>query len=307
MTVGVRRVGPEAADAVWHVVHAAFAARPPLHPPAEALAETPATLAAALEGAGGLLAEIDGEPVGALVLDADPSGEVVFLRRFGVLPSHQHHGIAQVLVSAACDACPDATELRILARQEFPGTIGFWLNAGFVEVGQQVPYLEMRRPLVTSYDVADAVAMRDLGVELAANLRHGDLVVLSGELGAGKTTLTQGIGTGLGVRGEVTSPTFVIARVHPSLAEGPSLVHVDAYRLGGLAELDDLDLDTSLDDAVTVVEWGEGLAETLSDSHLDVRIERVQGLLTGLGDDGLDPRIVRVRPRGPRWTRGTSQ
>ena len=64
---------------------------------------------------------------------------------------------------------------------------------------------------------------------------------------------------GLGVRGEVTSPTFVIARVHPSLTDGPALVHVDAYRLGGLAELDDLDLDTSLDDAVTVVEWGEGL------------------------------------------------
>lgn len=302
MTVRVRHVGPEAADAVWHVVHAAFAARPPLHPPAEALAETPDTLAAALEGAGGLLAEIDGEPVGALVLDPDPSGEVVFLRRFGVLPSHQHHGIAHVLVSAACEASPDAAELRILARQELPGTIGFWLNAGFTEVGQQVPYLEMRRPLVTSYDVPDADAMRTLGGELAARLRRGDLVVLSGELGAGKTTLTQGIGVGLGVRGEVTSPTFVIARVHPSLIDGPALVHVDAYRLGGLAELDDLDLDTSLEEVVTVVEWGEGLAETLSDSHLDVRIERAQGLAAGTDGHGLDPRIVRVRPRGPRWS-----
>ena len=86
----------------------------------------------------------------------------------------------------------------------------------------------------------------------------GDLVILSGDLGAGKTTLTQGIGAGLGVRGEITSPTFVIARVHPSLVGGPPLVHVDAYRLGGIDELDDLDLDTSLDDAVTVVEWGEG-------------------------------------------------
>ena len=83
-------------------------------------------------------------------------------------------------------------------------------------------------------------------------------MVLSGELGAGKTTFTQGLGAGLGVRGDVTSPTFVIARVHPSLSGGPALVHVDAYRLGGIDELDDLDLDASLDEAVTVVEWGEG-------------------------------------------------
>src|ERR671914_276392 len=117
-----------------------------------------------------------------------------------------------------------------------------------------------------------AQAMRDLGVRLAGVLRAGDLVVLSGGLGAGKTTLTQGIGEGLKVRGPITSPTFVIAREHPSLSGGPPLVHVDAYRLGGLAEVDDLDLDASLDEAVTVVEWGEGLAEGLADSRLEVRI-----------------------------------
>ena len=108
--------------------------------------------------------------------------------------------------------------------------------------------------------------MRALGERLGRSVQAGDLVVLTGELGAGKTTLTQGLGVGLGVRGGVTSPTFVIARVHPSLVGGPDLVHVDAYRLGGIDELDDLDLDTSLDDAVTVVEWGAGLAEGLAES-----------------------------------------
>src|SRR3954464_13430485 len=101
------------------------------------------------------------------------------------------------------------------------------------------------------------------GRQLAASLRAGDLVVLTGDLGAGKTTLTQGIGAGLGVRGPITSPTFVIARVHPSEGDGPPLVHVDAYRLGSIAEVDDLDLDASLDDSVTVVEWGEGLVDEL--------------------------------------------
>ncbi|HEY0640672.1 MAG TPA: tRNA (adenosine(37)-N6)-threonylcarbamoyltransferase complex ATPase subunit type 1 TsaE [Pseudonocardiaceae bacterium] len=114
----------------------------------------------------------------------------------------------------------------------------------------------------------------ELGERLAADLRAGDLVVLSGPLGAGKTALVRGIGAGLGVRGPITSPTFVIARVH----QGPRvpLVHVDAYRLGGagLEDVDALDLDTDLADAVVVVEWGEGLVEQLSDRHLLVRLER---------------------------------
>src|SRR4051794_36376643 len=109
--------------------------------------------------------------------------------------------------------------------------------------------------------VPDADATRELGTRLAALLRAGDLVLLSGGLGAGKTTLTQGIGAGLGVRGQVASPTFIIARVHPSLVHGPDLVHVDAYRLGSLDEVDALDLDTALEDSVTVVEWGEGKVE----------------------------------------------
>lgn len=120
--------------------------------------------------------------------------------------------------------------------------------------------------------VPTAGQMRALGRRLAGLLRAGDLVVLSGPLGAGKTTLTQGIGAGLGVRGSVTSPTFVIARLHPSLSAGPGLVHADAYRLGNRAEVNDLDLDADLDSSVTVVEWGEGLVEDLAPSFLSVVI-----------------------------------
>lgn len=127
------------------------------------------------------------------------------------------------------------------------------------------------------------------GARLGALLRAGDLLVLGGSLGAGKTCLTQGIAAGLGVRGPITSPTFVIARVHPSLVSGPDLVHVDAYRLGGLAELDDLDLDASLEEAVTVVEWGHGVAEQLSDDYLEVTLS------------GHDTRTVDLVGHGGRW------
>jgi tRNA threonylcarbamoyladenosine biosynthesis protein TsaE len=139
-------------------------------------------------------------------------------------------------------------------------------------------------------DVATAGEMRSLGRRLAADLRAGDLLVLSGPLGAGKTTLVQGIGAGLGVRGPVTSPTFVIARVHPSLRGGPALVHADAYRLGGVAEIDDLDLDSDAASSVTAVEWGEGLAEGLSEDRLEILI----------GISG-DRRTVRISGVGSRW------
>ena len=122
-------------------------------------------------------------------------------------------------------------------------------------------------------------------------------MILTGDLGAGKTTLTQGIGEGLGVRGEVTSPTFVIARVHPSLSDGPPLVHVDAYRLGGTAELDDLDLDTDIDEAVTVVEWGEGLAEALSVDRLELSLKRTDDDQRTITLTPGRPPVARVRPR----------
>ncbi|WP_302180874.1 tRNA (adenosine(37)-N6)-threonylcarbamoyltransferase complex ATPase subunit type 1 TsaE [Streptomyces sp. AC512_CC834] len=138
--------------------------------------------------------------------------------------------------------------------------------------------------------------MRELGRRIAKLLRAGDLVMLSGELGAGKTTLTRGLGEGMGVRGAVTSPTFVIARVHPSLGDGPPLVHVDAYRLsGGLDEMEDLDLDVSLSDSVIVVEWGEGKVEELTDDRLRVRIDRA------VGDTTDEVRHVTVTGIGARW------
>jgi tRNA threonylcarbamoyladenosine biosynthesis protein TsaE len=154
--------------------------------------------------------------------------------------------------------------------------------------------------------VATGEQMRDLGRELARLLRAGDLIILGGPLGAGKTTLTKGIGDGLCVRGPVTSPTFVIARVHPSLAGGAALVHADAYRLGSVRELDDLDLDADTDTSVTVVEWGEGLAEGLSGDRLEVTIAptaRAQGdgNADGLSVEGDQPRTVRIRGVGERW------
>jgi tRNA threonylcarbamoyladenosine biosynthesis protein TsaE len=146
--------------------------------------------------------------------------------------------------------------------------------------------------------------MGALGARLAAVLRAGDLVVLTGPLGAGKTTMTRGLGAALGARGQVSSPTFVLARTHPTTA-GPDLVHVDAYRLSDPVELDDLDLDW--DGSIVVVEWGRGMVDGVGDSVLDVEITRAAG---GAGDaaDESDPDDVPDEPRhvvvtgtGPRW------
>jgi len=149
-------------------------------------------------------------------------------------------------------------------------------------------------------EVSSAAAMEGLGRALGAVLRAGDLVVLTGPLGAGKTTLVRGIGAGLGIRGPVQSPTFVIARTHPSLVGGTPLVHVDAYRLGSPAELDDLDLD--LDGSVVVVEWGRGMVGGLRDTWWEVEIERDLGASASAADadddlDGDAPRVVTVSRR----------
>ena len=142
--------------------------------------------------------------------------------------------------------------------------------------------------------VPTAASMHALGRRLANLLQPGDLVLAIGELGAGKTALTKGIGAGVDVVGAVISPTFVLSRVHHSRSGGPTLVHVDAYRLADLAEVEDLDLDASLADSVTVVEWGEGKAEQLSDARLDVMIERSS-------DPDDDTRTVTLTGVGARW------
>ena len=188
----------------------------------------------------------------------------------------------------------DALDLRAAAEPS-PA----WTGLGFVEL---VPG-ELVRPVAVH--LADVDATRALGARLARALRAGDLVVLSGPLGAGKTALTQGIGAGLGVRGPVTSPTFVLARVHP----GPlPLVHVDAYRLRGSrtgggrdaadVHLDDLDLDEELPRSVTVVEWGEGVVEALATSRLEVVLDRGDRT-TGTRPDHRTAHVLAV---GARWS-----
>jgi tRNA threonylcarbamoyladenosine biosynthesis protein TsaE len=148
--------------------------------------------------------------------------------------------------------------------------------------------------------IATPEEMAALGSRLAAQLRAGDVVALNGELGAGKTTLTRGIGAALGVRGAVTSPTFVLARTHPRVGAAP-LVHVDAYRLSSPAELDDLDIDYA--GSIVVVEWAAGMLDGVTESWLDVSIERPRGAQVPAYDDsdGVEPRAVTIVGHGPRW------
>ncbi|AOS65747.1 tRNA (adenosine(37)-N6)-threonylcarbamoyltransferase complex ATPase subunit type 1 TsaE [Actinoalloteichus hymeniacidonis] len=162
-----------------------------------------------------------------------------------------------------------------------------------VAAGWTAPDLEAAVELHRTLPAAEDT--HELGRQLGGLARAGDLIVLSGPLGAGKTALTQGLGAGLGVVGRITSPTFVIARLHRAApaGRGIALVHVDAYRLGGVGELEDLDLGFDLDQAVVVVEWGEGLAEALTEEHLLIRLDRKLD----------DSRSAVLVANGPTWTR----
>ncbi len=178
------------------------------------------------------------------------------------------------------------------------------------------------------FQTAAAEETQIIAERLGGMLQAGDLLILSGELGAGKTTFTQGLGRGLGVRSGIISPTFVLVRIHPNLPDGPrpggpDLVHVDAYRLGSSGEVDDIDLENTLDSAVTVVEWGAGFVEHLAESRLEVELVRAVGAahagldgaevdgaevaglrVDGAGfdvDDGDEARLLRVTAVGPRW------
>ncbi len=295
--VVVTEVGPEASAEVLAVIHGAFGPRPDLDPPSTAMGENGTTVADALAASGGLLARVDGHPAGALLLDQ--VGSSLLLTRVSVLPEHQSAGVAQALRATAEDVARrrGLPRLHLTARVELPVTVRFWERGGYRAVRREGPVLTMAKELAVTCEAPSAEATRELGRRLSSAVRAGDVLILSGDLGAGKTTFTQGLGEGLRVRGGVTSPTFVISRVHPSLVGGPALVHVDAYRLGGLAELDDLDLDVSVDDSVTVVEWGEGIAEGLADDRLEVTITRA----TGASGDGDEARAVRVAPVGARW------
>ena len=143
--------------------------------------------------------------------------------------------------------------------------------------------------------------MEELGAQIARQLVAGDIVALTGELGAGKTTLTRGLGRALGVRGAVASPTFVLARTHPRPDAAP-LVHVDAYRLTDAAELEDLDID--FEGSIVVVEWAEGMLDGVADSWLAVQIDRPKGAsgTSVVFDDVAEPREVTITGHGPRWS-----
>jgi len=284
---------PADAAAMVEVVHAAFGARPPVEPPSTADRETVATITEALSRGGGVYASVGGRPAGAILVGSTATGVATFAR-VSVHPDFQRHGIASAMVAAAEDlaALQGHHRVDLFAREEFAELIAFWTHRGFV-VDRLAPHgVVLSKSLPLALALADADDTRALGRRLADLVAPGDLVVLSGELGAGKTTLTQGLGEGLGVGGPVISPTFVLSRVHDAGAGRPTLVHVDAYRLATPGELDDLDLDLSAPTSVTVVEWGRGLVERAWDSRLEI----------DLLHDPEGGRVALVRAVGARWT-----
>jgi tRNA threonylcarbamoyladenosine biosynthesis protein TsaE len=304
---------PEHAAVIVDIIYRSFGVRPVLDPPTTALSETVESVAHTLATAGGLLVERRGLPMGAMLFDESRPGQLG-LRRVCVDPDIQARGVASAMLGVAEDTAEERGKdgIWLNVREELPETVQFWSRRLYHPVAQDGPLIEFGKTLWLAREVPTPGEMQALAGRLAPLLRGGDLLVLSGDLGAGKTTFTQGLGEALGVRGPITSPTFVLARTHPSLVGGPPLVHVDAYRLGGLGEIDDLDLDSTTDASVTVVEWGDGMAEQLSDSWLHLRIEvrgprPIDPLGTphdgDLGEtaDDHDPRVVTIKPHGPRW------
>lgn len=270
----------------------AFDGQQVLTPPSGALAETTEQIAADFATEGGvLLRDDDGRLLATCRFRR--LGLAWVLRRCAVDPSSRRGGLGRRLIEAAEQWAVQegAVRTHVGVRDALTDNHDFWQRLGFAPLASHGGFwTELVHPLPLVLTGPDET--QQLGNRLATELRAGDLLVLSGPLGAGKTALTQGIGVGLDVRGAVTSPTFVLARVHPGALP---LVHVDAYRIrdaGGRLELDDLDLDASLEDSVTVVEWGEGLVEGLAVSRLDVHLERP--------DD--QTRTATVRPVGPRWS-----
>ena len=288
----IRIADPDDAADLLHVIHEAFRARPAVDPPAEALTDEVADIERALTAGFGVVVEREGRIIAGLLVDI--VDDRATLRRVSVLPSASGQGVARSLVEGALTVAADmgARRASLFARQEFPELVEWWRDHGFDVIAPEPHGFRMGRDLPVVVDVPTADDMHELGRRIARVLRKGDVIVASGDLGAGKTTLTQGIGAGLDVEGPIISPTFVISRVHPPRGDGPGLVHVDAYRLGDPSELADIDLDASLPHSVTLVEWGHGLAEWLADDRLEIDI--VRGLDSDL-------RTVYLTGVGPRW------
>jgi tRNA threonylcarbamoyladenosine biosynthesis protein TsaE len=292
---------PQDAAAMVEVIHSAFGARPPVDPPSTAIEETAETLAASLRRGSGIFAQVDGRPAGVIVV-LPASASVAKFSRVSVHPDLQRHGIASAMVASAEElaAIQGFQRVELLTRSAFPEFITFWQHRGFV-VDRAAPHgVILTKSLPLAIRVPTSEAMVRLGERLAALLERGDVIIAGGDLGAGKTTLTQGIGRGLGSEGPIISPTFVLSRIHPSTVGRPTLMHVDAYRLSTSYELDDLDLDAAVADSITVVEWGQGIAEGLADDRLEIDIWTSPADLSEVGDHS--GRIVTIRTVGSRWS-----
>lgn len=292
MSLEIRFADPDDAPALLDVIRAAFSSRPPVDPPADALRDGVDDIRAGIERGFGVLVERDGEPAGGLLGEVE--GDLARLRRVSVRPDAHGGGVGRTLIHSTLQAVAEmgAARVEIVARREFPRNISWWERFGFRRLHETPTGWIMGRPLPLVFTVPDADAMRALGRRLAGVLRAGDLIVATGELGAGKTTLTQGLGEGLDVEGAIISPTFVLSRVHPNRGDGPDLVHVDAYRLSSAQELEDIDVQDTLARSVTVVEWGRGAAEWLAPERLEIDIHRAE-------DPADDERTVILSPIGP--------
>jgi tRNA threonylcarbamoyladenosine biosynthesis protein TsaE len=291
---------PQDAAAMVEVIHSAFGARPPVDPPSNAIDETAETLTASLRRGTGIFAQVGGRPAGVIVVLSGVDGVATF-SRVSVHPDLQRHGIASAMVTAAEElaAIRGLQRVEVFIRAEFPEFLAFWQHRGFV-ADRAVPHgviLTKALPLVIKVPTSEDMVR--LGERLAPLLEPGDVIIAGGDLGAGKTTLTQGIGRGLGSEGPIISPTFVLSRIHPSAIGRPTLMHVDAYRLSTSYELDDLDLDAAVADSITVVEWGQGIAVGLSEDRLEIDVWTSPADLSAVGDDS--ERLVTFRAVGARW------
>jgi len=288
------------AEAICEMIVEAFGHRPPVDPPPPALSETPENVRAALASGFGVMALVEEQPAGIVIVSLD--GPLAGIHRVCVRPDYQRLGIAAAMAEVAIEVLTarGVPAVELVARAEFPKVVSWWRRHGFTEVDRHGTSLTLARQLPVRKEAATAEDTTELGRRLATVVRAGDVIIASGDLGAGKTTFTQGLGAGLGVVGSIISPTFVLSRVHPSTTGGPGLVHVDAYRLGSFAELEDLDLELSLEDSVTIVEWGAGIAEGLGEDYLEIDIRR-----------GIDPedetRWIFLTPIGDRWTASRSE